>query len=88
MNDWLDLVSWVCLLAGSFFAISGGIGIDSWQSASANVRAMAGETVLPVWSATIPEGDFDEGSMMQMWRSGKRMTLAATPGLCVTLLWI
>mgnify|MGYP001820701215 FL=1 len=27
MNDWLDLVSWVCLLAGSFFAISGGIGI-------------------------------------------------------------
>jgi len=27
MNDWLDLVSWVCLLTGSFFAISGGIGI-------------------------------------------------------------
>jgi len=27
MNDWLDLVSWVCLLAGAFFAISGGVGI-------------------------------------------------------------
>jgi len=27
MNDWLDLFSWVCLLAGAFFAISGGVGI-------------------------------------------------------------
>ena len=27
MNDWLDLVSWICLLAGAFFAISGGVGI-------------------------------------------------------------
>ena len=27
MSDWLDLVSWVCLLAGAFFAISGGVGI-------------------------------------------------------------
>jgi len=27
MNDWLDLISWVCLLAGAFFAISGGVGI-------------------------------------------------------------
>lgn len=27
MIDWLDLLSWVCLLAGAFFAISGGIGI-------------------------------------------------------------
>jgi len=27
MNDWLDLISWVCLLTGSFFGISGGVGI-------------------------------------------------------------
>ena len=27
MNDWLDLLSWTFLLAGSFFAISGGVGI-------------------------------------------------------------
>jgi len=27
MNDWLDLISWACLLAGAFFAISGGVGI-------------------------------------------------------------
>ena len=27
MNDWLDLISWVCLLAGAFFAISGDVGI-------------------------------------------------------------
>jgi len=27
MNDWIDLISWGCLLTGCFFAISGGIGI-------------------------------------------------------------
>ena len=27
MSDWIDLISWILLLAGSFFAVSGGIGI-------------------------------------------------------------
>jgi multicomponent Na+:H+ antiporter subunit G len=27
MNSWVDLISWVCLLGGAFFAISGGVGI-------------------------------------------------------------
>ena len=27
MNDWIDMFSWALLMAGSFFGISGGIGL-------------------------------------------------------------
>jgi multicomponent Na+:H+ antiporter subunit G len=27
MSDWLEIAAWVCLLAGSFFGISGAIGL-------------------------------------------------------------
>ena len=27
MNELLDILSWICLLIGSFFAISGGVGL-------------------------------------------------------------
>jgi len=27
MSEWLDIASWVCLLGGSFFGISGAIGL-------------------------------------------------------------